>query len=155
MLNNMVSPIDHVVMNHQNQTRTNGIWGHVRYTDRLGRPVQPPRRVGQTARAGLTAQGGQSDCPGRSRREASKRRTRDMIARVALVLCRLAVDVHPPNGVELKTSEIALEGLVSLVASKGSLVFWLPPYKHLSCGTETNSWNPSSFPFAFPSSYFP
>jgi hypothetical protein len=25
MLNNMVSPIDHVVMNHQNQTRTNGI----------------------------------------------------------------------------------------------------------------------------------
>jgi hypothetical protein len=31
MLNNMVSPIDHVVMNHQNQTQTNGIWGHVRY----------------------------------------------------------------------------------------------------------------------------
>jgi hypothetical protein len=25
MLSNMVSPIDHVVMNHQNQTRTNGI----------------------------------------------------------------------------------------------------------------------------------
>jgi hypothetical protein len=32
MLNNMVSPIDHVVMNHQNQTRTNGKWGHVRYS---------------------------------------------------------------------------------------------------------------------------
>jgi hypothetical protein len=32
MLNNMVSPNDHVVMNHQNQTRTNGIWGHVLYT---------------------------------------------------------------------------------------------------------------------------
>jgi hypothetical protein len=31
MLNNMVSPVDHVVMNHQNQTRTNGKWGHVRY----------------------------------------------------------------------------------------------------------------------------
>jgi hypothetical protein len=31
MLNNMVSSIDHVVMNHQNQTRTNGIWCHVRY----------------------------------------------------------------------------------------------------------------------------
>jgi hypothetical protein len=31
----MVSLIDHVVMNHQNQTRTNGIWGHVRYTGRL------------------------------------------------------------------------------------------------------------------------
>jgi hypothetical protein len=27
----MVSLIDHVVMNHQNHTRTNGIWGHVRY----------------------------------------------------------------------------------------------------------------------------
>jgi hypothetical protein len=31
MLNNIVSLIDHVVMNHQNHTRTNGIWGHVRY----------------------------------------------------------------------------------------------------------------------------
>jgi hypothetical protein len=31
MLNNMVSPIDHVVMNHQNHTRTNGKWGHVCY----------------------------------------------------------------------------------------------------------------------------
>jgi hypothetical protein len=31
MLNNMVSHIDHVVMNHQNQTRTSGIWGHVLY----------------------------------------------------------------------------------------------------------------------------
>jgi hypothetical protein len=29
----MVSPIDHVVMNHQNQTRANGKWGHVRYND--------------------------------------------------------------------------------------------------------------------------
>jgi hypothetical protein len=28
MLNNMVSPIDHVVMNHQYPTRTNGICGH-------------------------------------------------------------------------------------------------------------------------------
>jgi hypothetical protein len=31
MLNNMFSSIDHVVMNLQNHTRTNGIWGHVRY----------------------------------------------------------------------------------------------------------------------------
>jgi hypothetical protein len=31
MLNNLVSPIDHVVINHQNQTQTNGLWGHVRY----------------------------------------------------------------------------------------------------------------------------
>jgi hypothetical protein len=35
MLNNMVSLIDHVVMNHQNQTRTNGKWGHVRYSCKL------------------------------------------------------------------------------------------------------------------------
>jgi hypothetical protein len=32
MLSNMVSLICHVVINHQNQTRTNGIRGHVRYT---------------------------------------------------------------------------------------------------------------------------
>jgi hypothetical protein len=36
MLNNMVSPIDHVVMNHQNQTRTNGKWGPVRYRPLFG-----------------------------------------------------------------------------------------------------------------------
>jgi hypothetical protein len=39
MLNNMVSPIDHVVMNHQNQTRINGKWGHVRY--RIQIPPHP------------------------------------------------------------------------------------------------------------------
>jgi hypothetical protein len=31
MINNMISLIYHVVMNHQNQTQTNGKWGHVRY----------------------------------------------------------------------------------------------------------------------------
>jgi hypothetical protein len=31
MLNNVVSLIDHIVMNHKNQTQTNGIWYHVRY----------------------------------------------------------------------------------------------------------------------------
>jgi hypothetical protein len=31
-LKKLVSPIDHAVLNHQNQTRTNGIWGHVHYT---------------------------------------------------------------------------------------------------------------------------
>jgi hypothetical protein len=74
-----------------------------------------------------------------------------MIARVALVLRRLAVDAHPSNGAELKTSKIALEGLVSLVASKGSLVFWLPPYKDMSCGVVVNSWNTNSFSLC----YFP
>jgi hypothetical protein len=38
-----------------------------------------------------------------------------MIARVALELLRLAVDAHPSDSVELKTSKIALEGLVSLL----------------------------------------
>jgi hypothetical protein len=38
-----------------------------------------------------------------------------MIARVALELCSLAVDVHSSDGVELKTSKVALEGCVSLV----------------------------------------
>jgi hypothetical protein len=33
MLNNLVSLINHVVINHQNQTWTNGLWGHVRYND--------------------------------------------------------------------------------------------------------------------------
>jgi hypothetical protein len=44
MLNNMFSLNDHVVMNHQNQTRTNGIWGHVRYTAGV-RALAPARPV--------------------------------------------------------------------------------------------------------------
>jgi hypothetical protein len=44
MLNNKVSPNDHVVMNHQNQTRTNGIWGHVRYKLAQQVPLTKPRR---------------------------------------------------------------------------------------------------------------
>jgi hypothetical protein len=38
------------------------------------------------------------------------------------------VTEHPSDEENLKTSEFALEGLVSLVSSKGSLVFWVPPY---------------------------
>jgi hypothetical protein len=59
------------------------------------RPVQPPRRGGQTAwagkiaRAGLTALGGRSGHPGRWRRDASKWRTRVGIARLASRLRRL------------------------------------------------------------------
>jgi hypothetical protein len=48
-------------------------------------------------------------------RDPSKWRTHNMIARVALVLCRLAVDAHLSDGAELKTSKIALEGHVSLL----------------------------------------
>jgi hypothetical protein len=66
------------------------------------RPVQPPRRGGQTAwagqiaRAGLTAQGGWSDRPGRWHRDASKRRTRVGIARLASRLSRLrSPGIHP------------------------------------------------------------
>jgi hypothetical protein len=53
------------------------------------RPVQPPRRGGQTPWAGLTTQGGRSDRPGRCRRKASKRRTCVGIARLASRLSRL------------------------------------------------------------------
>jgi hypothetical protein len=35
---------------------------------------------------------------------------------------------HPSDEENLKTSEFALEGLASLVLSKGTLVFWVPPY---------------------------
>jgi hypothetical protein len=38
-----------------------------------------------------------------------------MITRVALVLHRLAVDAHPSDGAELKTSKISLEGHESLL----------------------------------------
>jgi hypothetical protein len=38
-----------------------------------------------------------------------------MIAGVALVLRRLAVDAHPSNGATMKTSQIALRKCVSLL----------------------------------------
>jgi hypothetical protein len=41
---------------------------------------------------------------------------------------QVAVARHPSDEENLKTSEFALEGLVSLVLSKGSLVLWVPPY---------------------------
>jgi hypothetical protein len=40
-----------------------------------------------------------------------------MIARVALVLCRLAVDAHPSDDVELKNSEISLGGGIVVVVA--------------------------------------
>jgi hypothetical protein len=59
------------------------------------RPVQPPRRGGQTAwgrslcLGRSNRPGGRSDRPGRLRRDASKRRTRVGIARLASRLSRL------------------------------------------------------------------
>jgi hypothetical protein len=76
--------------------------------------LQPPRRGGQTTWAGLTAQGA-FDLPGRSSQEASKRRTRVGIARLASRLSKVAVVGHPFDGENLKTSKFTLEGHVSLV----------------------------------------
>jgi hypothetical protein len=60
----------------------------------LPKPVQPPRRGGLTAWAGQIAQAGLTalgavDRPGRWRRDASKRRTRVGITRLASRLSRL------------------------------------------------------------------
>jgi hypothetical protein len=72
-------------------------------------------RGSAATQAGSTAQEGRSDHPGRSRREASKQRTRGMIARLALELHRLAMDAQSSNGANLQTTKFALEGHVSLV----------------------------------------
>jgi hypothetical protein len=41
---------------------------------------------------------------------------------------QVAVAGHPSDEENMKTSKFALEGLVSVVLCKGSLVFWVPPY---------------------------
>jgi hypothetical protein len=93
------------------------------------RPVQPPRRgsriawAGQIARVGLAAQGGRSDRPGRFEAEDSRQDRKACIEAKEVV-----VTGHPSDEENLKTSKFALEGLVSLVLSKGSLVFWVPPH---------------------------
>jgi hypothetical protein len=71
-----------------------------------------------------------------------------------LELHRLAVDAHPSDGANLKTSKFALEVHVSLVIY-GSLVIWLPPYKHFMRWMGATYWNPSSFPFVILVCYFP
>jgi hypothetical protein len=69
--------------------------GHPGRFNSLGGAVRTPG-AGQISRAGLTAQGGRSDSPGRRRREASKRRTRVGIARLASRLSRLrSPGIHP------------------------------------------------------------
>jgi hypothetical protein len=41
---------------------------------------------------------------------------------------QVAVAGHPSDEKNLKTSKFTLEGLVSLVLSKATLVFWVSPY---------------------------
>jgi hypothetical protein len=62
--------------------------GHPGRFNRPGGEVRPPR-AGQISLAGLTAQEGRSDRPGRRHQDASKRRTRVGIARLASRLSRL------------------------------------------------------------------
>jgi hypothetical protein len=92
------------------------------------KPRLKTRRGGAATQAASTAQegrsdrlgwsnrpGGRSDHPGRSRREASKRRTHVGIVRLASRLSKVAVAGHRSDGENLKTSKFSLEGHVSLV----------------------------------------
>jgi hypothetical protein len=96
--------------------------------DGATKPRPKTRRGGAATQTGSTAQEGRSDClgrshrpggqsdhPGRSRREALKRRTLVGIARLASRLSKVAVVRHPSDGENLKTSKFALEWHVSLV----------------------------------------
>jgi hypothetical protein len=94
-----------------------------------------PTQAGSTAQEGRSDCLGRSDCPGRSNRPAlvagaecfeAEDTRRDHQACVEAK--QVAVAGHPSNEENLKTSKFALEGLVSPVLSKGSLVFWEPPY---------------------------
>jgi hypothetical protein len=62
--------------------------GHLGRFNHPGGAVRPPWAV-QISRAGLTAQGGRSDRPGRRRRDASKQSTLVGITRLASRLSRL------------------------------------------------------------------
>jgi hypothetical protein len=98
------------------------------------RPVQPPRRGGQTAWGrsdfpGLSNRPGRrSHRPGRQRREASKRRTRVGIARPASRLSRLRSPGIRSMKKIRRLPNSPLRGLYPYLLSKDSLVFWVPPY---------------------------
>jgi hypothetical protein len=68
-----------------------------------------------------------------------------MIARVALVLRRLAVDKHPSDGAMKAISQSALRGVYLLLCNRGSFVFRFPPYKLRGERMTAISWNPSLF----------
>jgi hypothetical protein len=99
-----------------------------------------PTQVGSTAQEGRSDRLGRSDCPGRSNHPGG-----GLTALVAAPRCfeakdtrrdrkacieakHVAVAGYPSDEENLKTSKFALEGLLFLVLSKGSLVFWVPPY---------------------------
>jgi hypothetical protein len=92
-----------------------------------GGAVRPPG-AGQISLACLTAQGWRSDRPGRRRQDASKRRTRVGIARLASRLSRLRSPGIRPMKKFRRFPNPPLRGLYPYLLGEGSLVFWVPPY---------------------------
>jgi hypothetical protein len=98
------------------------------------RPVQPPRRGGQTAwgrsdcPGWSNRPGGRSDRPGRRRREASKRRTRVEIARLASRQSRSRSPGIRPMKIFRRFPNPPLRAMYPYLLVKDSLVFWVPPY---------------------------
>jgi hypothetical protein len=127
--------------------------GHPGRFNRPGGAVRPPG-AGQIAWAGLTALGGRSDRPGCRRRDASKRRTRFGIARLASRLSRLRSSGIRPMKKFRRLPNPPLRGLYPYLLGEGSLVFWVPPYILLMGWMAANSWNPSSFVFPFSLLFF-
>jgi hypothetical protein len=52
-----------------------------------------------------------------------------MIARVVLLLRRLAVDVHPSNGPTTQIPKLPFRGVYLLLCNRGSFIFRLPSHK--------------------------
>jgi hypothetical protein len=68
---------------------------------------------------------------------------------------QVAVTGHPYDEENLKTSKFTLEGLVSLVLSKGRLDFWVPPYILIEWMDGSQLLEPLLICFPFSFSFFP
>jgi hypothetical protein len=90
--------------------------GHPGRFNRPGGAVRPPG-AGQIHRAGLTAQGGRSDRPGRRRPSSFEAEDTRRDRKACVKATQGAVAGHPSDGENVKNSKSALEGHVSLVIS--------------------------------------
>jgi hypothetical protein len=91
----------------------------------------------------------------RARREASKRRTRVEIARLALRLSEVRSSGIRPMVLRREFPKCPSGACILVLCNRGSFIFRLSPYILRGERMAAISRNPSSFPFAIFPSYFP
>jgi hypothetical protein len=91
----------------------------------------------------------------RAHRDASKRRTRVGIARLASRLSEVWSPSIRPMVLRGEFPKYPSRACILVLCNRGSFIFWLSPYILRGQRMAAISWNPNSFPFVIFPSYFP